>query len=139
VRTIAPFLRLDQDPYVVVSDERLFWIQDANALLYVSPLYIRAETGQLPELKRVIAAYGDRVAMEETFPGALAVLFKDSAPTFQPSEARPSAPSAGPAPGSAREALDRYHQALERLKAGDWGGFGAELEALRHLLEELNR
>ena len=37
-----------------------------NSLLYVSPLYLRAESGQLPELKRVIAAYGDRVVMEET-------------------------------------------------------------------------
>ena len=51
-----------------------------NSILYVSPLYLRAETGQLPELKRVIAAYGDRVVMEETLPGALAALFKDSAP-----------------------------------------------------------
>jgi hypothetical protein len=31
-----------------------------NSILYVSPLYLRAETGQLPELKRVIAAYGRR-------------------------------------------------------------------------------
>ena len=51
-----------------------------NSILYVSPLYLRAETGQLPELKRVIAAYGDRVVMEETLPAALAALFKDSAP-----------------------------------------------------------
>jgi uncharacterized membrane protein (UPF0182 family) len=29
VRLIAPFLRLDHDPYVVVSDGRLFWMQDA--------------------------------------------------------------------------------------------------------------
>ena len=29
VRTIAPFLRLDRDPYLVVSDGRLFWMQDA--------------------------------------------------------------------------------------------------------------
>jgi Uncharacterised protein family (UPF0182) len=29
VRTIAPFLRLDHDPYLVVSDGRLFWMQDA--------------------------------------------------------------------------------------------------------------
>src|SRR5260221_14533070 len=29
VRTIAPFLRLDDDPYVVISDGRLFWMQDA--------------------------------------------------------------------------------------------------------------
>ena len=30
-----------------------------NSILYVSPLYLRAQSGQLPELKRVIAAYGD--------------------------------------------------------------------------------
>ncbi len=51
-----------------------------NSILYVSPLYLRAATGQLPELKRVIAAYGDRVVMEETLGAALAALFKDTAP-----------------------------------------------------------
>ena len=49
-----------------------------DAILYVSPLYLRAEKGQIPELKRVIAAYGDQVVMEETLPGALAALFKPS-------------------------------------------------------------
>ena len=29
VRTIAPVLRLDRDPYMVVSNGRLFWVQDA--------------------------------------------------------------------------------------------------------------
>jgi uncharacterized membrane protein (UPF0182 family) len=29
VRTIAPFLKYDSDPYPVVADGRLFWIQDA--------------------------------------------------------------------------------------------------------------
>ena len=29
VGTIAPFLRLDKDPYIVVSGGRLYWIQDA--------------------------------------------------------------------------------------------------------------
>ena len=29
VRTLAPFLSFDQDPYLVVADGRLFWIQDA--------------------------------------------------------------------------------------------------------------
>ena len=51
-----------------------------NSLLYVSPLYLRAESGQLPELKRVIAAYGDRLVMENTLPEALAALFKQAAP-----------------------------------------------------------
>jgi uncharacterized membrane protein (UPF0182 family) len=56
-----------------------------NSILYVTPLYLRAQSGQLPELKRVIAIYGDRVVMEETLAGALAALFKPtpgaSAPT----------------------------------------------------------
>ena len=29
VQTIAPFLQLDHDPYVVISDGRLYWMQDA--------------------------------------------------------------------------------------------------------------
>ena len=29
VRTIAPFLNLDRDPYLVISEGRLFWMQDA--------------------------------------------------------------------------------------------------------------
>src|SRR5262249_15161935 len=29
ISTIAPFLRLDRDPYLVISDGRLFWMQDA--------------------------------------------------------------------------------------------------------------
>jgi uncharacterized membrane protein (UPF0182 family) len=108
-----------------------------NSILYVSPLYLRAESGQLPELKRVIAAYGDRVVMEETLPAALAALFRESVPTAAP-PARAGAAPEGLADARAREALGHYDRALERLKAGDWGGFGAELDALRPLLEELS-
>jgi uncharacterized membrane protein (UPF0182 family) len=107
-----------------------------NSILYVSPLYLRAESGQLPELKRVIAAYGDRVVMEETLPAALAALFKDSVPVA-PQLVRGASP-AGPADERAREALGHYDRAIDRLKAGDWSGFGTELDALRPLLEELS-
>lgn len=110
-----------------------------NSLLYVSPLYLRAETGQLPELKRVIAAYGDRVVMEETLAEALAALFKESAPVL-PLPRRPTAAKpAGPAELRAREALSHYDRAIARLKSGDWGGFGAELDAMRPLLEQLSQ
>jgi uncharacterized membrane protein (UPF0182 family) len=113
-----------------------------NSILYVSPLYLRAATGQLPELKRVIAAYGDRVVMEETLGAALAALFRDTAPPpVRPAEAgaAASAGPAGPADARAREALMHYDRAIERLKAGDFSGFGAELETLRPLLEALGR
>ena len=39
----------------------------------------------------------------------------------------------------AREALDHYNQAIERLKSGDWTGFGTQLDAMRGLLEDLSR
>ena len=108
-----------------------------NSLLYVSPLYLRAESGQLPELKRVIAAYGDRVVMEETLPAALAALFKESIPSTFPT-ARAGTSSSGPVDEQGRAALGHYDRAIDRLKAGDWGGFGAELDALRPLLEQLS-
>jgi uncharacterized protein len=104
-----------------------------NSLLYVSPLYLRAASGQLPELKRVIAAYGDRVVMEDTLPEALAALFQQSGPA---AETLPLV-NAPPADERARAALGHYDKAIERLKAGDWAGFGAELDALRPLLQQL--
>jgi uncharacterized membrane protein (UPF0182 family) len=117
-----------------------------NSILYVSPLYLRAATGQLPELKRVIAAYGDRVVMEETLGAALAALFKDTVPPARPAEAGAATSTgptstgpAGPPDARAREALIHYDRAVERLKAGDWSGFGTELDALRPLLETLGR
>ena len=108
-----------------------------NSILYVSPLYLRAETGQLPELKRVIAAYGDHVVMEETLAEALAALFKESEPAIP----LPGSPVAinptNPVDLRAREALGHYDRAMARLKVGDWGGFGAEFDAVRPLLEQL--
>jgi uncharacterized membrane protein (UPF0182 family) len=109
-----------------------------NSILYVSPLYLRAVQGQLPELKRVIAAYGDRVVMKETLTEALAALFEGGAAPAVPS-ASAGTPLAGPAADRAREALDHYNLAIERLKSGDWTGFGTELNMMRGLLEDMNR
>ncbi len=111
-----------------------------NSVLYVSPLYLRASTGQLPELKRVIAAYSDRVVMARTLPEALAEIFPGAAPTAPAAAATagPSPPTAV-SPEAARAALGHYDRAIAKLKAGDWSGFGAELDALRPLLEQLDR
>jgi len=110
-----------------------------NSILYVSPLYLRAETGQLPELKRVIAAYGDRVVMHETLAGALAALFKGPAPGAAAAAAPVETSATGPETDRAREALSHYNDAIKQLKSGNWAGFGKELDALRPLLEELSQ
>ena len=109
-----------------------------NSILYVTPLYLRAQTGQLPELKRVIAVYGDDVVMEQTLAEALAALFN------MPTTTTPASPSAGiisPATkfvsNAAQEALSHYRRAVAKLKAGDWGGFGSELAMVQQLLEQM--
>ncbi len=48
-----------------------------ESLIYVRPLYLKAETGRIPELKRVIVGYEDNIAMEPTLPQALQKIFPD--------------------------------------------------------------
>jgi hypothetical protein len=93
-----------------------------DSLLYVSPLYLRATQGHLPELKRVIAAYGEHVVMKETLAEALSALFMEPGAAPAASNATTGTLLGGPAADRAREALDRYNQAIGRLKAGGLGG-----------------
>lgn len=110
-----------------------------NSILYVSPLYLRAVHGHLPELKRVIAAYGEHVVMKETLAEALSALFIET--NASPASQGPATemPRARPAENRAQEALDRYNQAMKLLRSGDWAGFGTEIDAMRDLLEKMSR
>jgi uncharacterized membrane protein (UPF0182 family) len=108
-----------------------------ESLLYVEPLYIRAENGQLPELQRVIAAYGDRIVMGETLTGTLSSLFAGpeiAPPTVTQSVANipVEGGSGGQATPAFKSAADHYQRALDALKAGDWTRFGSEMEMLGH-------
>jgi hypothetical protein len=50
-----------------------------ESLIYVRPLYLRADAGKIPELKRVIVGYEDKIAMESTLEKALAKIFGEDA------------------------------------------------------------
>ncbi len=119
-----------------------------DSLLYVEPLYIRAENGQLPELKRVLASYGDRTVMGTTIDSTLAALFKNgenAAPVLAKSvpPAGMNAPGeiatpplvasdgvSGPAPPGLQAAAAHYSRAIAALKQGDWTAFGSEMRQL---------
>ena len=109
-------------------------IQDS--LLYVEPLFIRAENGQLPELQRVIASYSDRVVMGDTLDLTMAALFTNQqppAPTIAKAVAtEPGLQPTGQNPTNAdmQSAAQHYSRALAALRAGDWSEFGAEMKKL---------
>lgn len=141
--------RIDQDPDI--SSQLSLWRQRGsqvirgnllvipigNSLLYVEPLYLQAETARMPELKRVIAASGERVVMAKTLQEALAGI--GGAPpvvTEEAEEGEEGAEAAG-LHDLALSALEHYARAQEYLQEGDWAGYGAELEAMRRDLERL--
>jgi uncharacterized protein len=69
----------------------------------------------------------------------LSALFIEPGAVRPVSNTKEEIPVARPSASQAREALDRYNQAVERLKSGDWKGFGTQFDAMRELLEEMNR
>ncbi len=140
--------RFDQDPYI--SQQLTLWNQHGSqvirgnllvipiddTLLYVEPLFLQAATGRFPELKRVLVAYGNAVAMAEDFPTALAQAVGLAAP---PPIVQPTAPPAASddVAALARSAQAHYLAAQECLRQGDWACYGRELEALGANLEAL--
>lgn len=111
-----------------------------KSLLYVQPLYLQAEGGRIPELKRVVVAYQNQVVMEETLDGALAALFGGSntpavRPSGTPTVAAPAAESTTAA--LIAEARQRFNNAVEAQRAGDWARYGEEIKELGKLLERL--
>src|SRR2546422_3383600 len=114
-----------------------------ESLIYVQPLYLRAEGGRIPEMKRVVVAHQNRVVMEETLEAGLARLFGGA---VEPAAAA-AAPTGGARPGNghpaelARRAAEAYQRAVEAQRSGDWARYGAELsqlgEALRQLQDRL--
>jgi uncharacterized membrane protein (UPF0182 family) len=144
--------RIDQDP--IISQQLSLWNQRGStvirgsllaipidqSLIYVQPLYLAAsEQGALPELRRVIVAYGNQIAMEPTLEQSLARIFGGQA--AGPKEPAPvPAGSQEPPPASralAQRAWEIWQRAQEALRRGDWTQYGAEQKRLEDTLRAL--
>ena len=115
-----------------------------ESLIYVQPLYLRAEGGTIPELKRVVVAHENRVAMAETLDAALAALFSGTA-SAAPAIAAVDSGAAASRPNVTadntaalvREAGQHYDRAIAAQRAGDWATYGKEMEQLGKVLGQL--
>ena len=149
--------RIDQDP--VISQQLSLWNQRGStvirgsllaipieqSLIYVQPLYLAAEQGALPELRRVIVAYGNQIAMEPTLEQSLARIFTGRvAPSVAAAgPAAAGAPAAPPTTGAvdraaAHRAWEAWTRSQEALRRGDWAAYGAEQRRLEEALRTLS-
>ena len=112
-----------------------------ESLIFVQALYLRAEGGRIPELKRVIVAYEDQVVMEETLEQGLTLLFGGSGAAesarSRAAIAAPSEPGAGSVADLVAEAGRAYDAALQAQRAGDWARYGEEMRRVGELLQQL--
>ncbi|MEZ0332404.1 MAG: UPF0182 family protein [Gemmatimonadales bacterium] len=129
----------DQRGSTVIRGDLLV-IPIEESLLYVQPLYLQAEGGRIPELKRVVVAYQNRVVMQETLEGALTDLFGGSTrPRSQPAPtvATGAASTDSGFRALVAEARRRYEAALQAQRELDWARYGEEMRRLGELLERL--
>jgi len=116
-----------------VTRGNLLVIPIKDSILYIEPLYIQAETGQLPELKRVLVSDGVRVVMEENLAEALEVLFGKSKRIIQEEEVEEEKSTTQ----LIEEAQSYYGLIEDSMKKGDWTGIGDSLDKLGNVLNNL--
>jgi uncharacterized membrane protein (UPF0182 family) len=149
--------RINQDP--VISQQIALWNQQGSrvitgsllaipidqSLIYVQPLYLAAaEQGALPELRRVVVAYGNQIAMEPTLEAALARIFggrvRGDEPPGQPAAVRPGAPGSAPTAAitaGVQRAWEAWQRGQEALRKGDWATYGQEQKRIEEALRQL--
>ena len=131
----------------------LLMIPIEDSFLYVEPVFLQGAAGGVPELKRVIVATGDRIAMEQTLGEALAAIFGAGptptptptpapGPTPTPTPTPTPGPSPTPAPpGDIAELVQSIQDHLDRMQefagAGDWTAYGEEMDALQADIQRL--
>ena len=147
----------DQRGSQVIRGELLV-IPIEESLIYVQPIYLRAEGGNIPELKRVVVAHENRVVMGESLEDGLNALFgagataaaaravaQDSVSATGAETgvaagglaAPPAAPPSGAVGDLLRQAQTHYDRAIAAQRAGDWAAYGREIEQLGATLRVL--
>lgn len=113
-----------------------------ESILYVEPIYIKAlNANALPEQKKVIVYFKNKVVMEDSLEVALAQIF----PVKATVEEKP-APTPTPADGTTnatveeliKSANDVFVAAQNAQKAGNWAEYGNKLKDLEDILKRLN-
>jgi uncharacterized membrane protein (UPF0182 family) len=111
-----------------------------ESILYIQPLFVRAETGGIPELKRIVMVFGEDVVLGDNFQDALGQLFEVEPPPESPPVEPPPGGGEGQPAGNLADLLQRadalYDRAQAALERGDFTTYARLIERLGELLNE---
>ena len=121
----------------------MFIIPINTSVLYVEPVYLEAQNSSIPEVKRIIMAYNDEIAYEESLAECLVSLFGDGAEegvneagTGESLNGEQTSEEMSQAELIAAAAA-AYENAVEAQKKGDWASYGKYMDELEKYLNKL--
>ncbi len=127
------------------SRGNMFIVPIEDSLLYIEPVYLEATNSSIPEVKRVIVAYGDRIAYETTLAEALNSLFGEGSAEESTGTGQ-SAPAGED--GSQEQTMSQaqvianaqkaFENAQKASQDGDWAAYGQYLDELEQYLNMLS-
>ena len=129
----------------------LLVIPIGRSLVYVEPIYLKAERSPMPELRLVVLATQEKLAYGQTFGEAMNGLFGEAAQTAPPSSSSGQAPppeGGAPAPSATPSAtlqqlVDRAIQEFDDyqrlVSQGKFAEAGQKLEQHKRTLEEIRK
>lgn len=129
------------------SRGNMFVVPIEDSLLYIEPVYLEATNSSIPEVKRVIVAYGDQIAYEATLADALNSLFGEGSAHESPGSEEASGDTDTSAGGSdaslsqteiVSRAQEAFDNAQKAQKDGDWAKYGEYLKELEKYLNMLS-
>ncbi len=130
--------RIDQNPEISklftlwgqvgsrVIRGNLLVIPMEGCILYIEPIYLKAERSHIPELRGVIVAYNDYVVMRENLESAIGAIIGKKVEVVEEEE------------DLIKKAIDYYNKAIESVRQGNWSAFGEYLKRLGEVLNALN-
>jgi uncharacterized protein len=140
---VSPYLSLVDQKGSRIRFGAVRVIPVETSLLFVQSLYVMGQTATaddnpprgmenaIPELKQVVVAYENRIAMAATLKAALAEL-------LAPTDSEADDPTAT-LNALIERATAQYERAQTALKAGDFAGYGRESKALGDTLRRLRQ
>lgn len=127
----------------------LLTIPIENSLLYIEPLYVRADTTEsIPEVKRIVVAYNDKIVMEPTLEEALDKIFGDYQEVNTNTNNNNNNNSGNNTNIVIDPSLDKdeliikaanlYNQIEQSAKDGNWTDYGKYMDELGAVLKQIN-